>query len=366
MAQWQVWLDDPTGNRLALLDGLLGLSVSMIANDIGAFEVVLPEDFDASLIRLDSLIEFWRAPEGGTFRLVRVGMVRKWVYSEDDDGNEFLIISGPDQMELLNRRIVGYAAGTGPTSKNTEADDLIKAVARENLGSSATAARDLSSFNFTVAPDLSLGPVIERKFAWQTVMTVLQAAADASGQAGTDLYFDLNPVLVSETQLGFDLRTYINQIGMDVSASIFFGKEWGNLANPKLEQDYSEEINYVYVGGQGEGSDRNTLERQDAARIGVSPWNRREVFVDARNETSTAGLTAKGDAALQASRPRLRFSGALLDTEQTRYGIDWQFGDKVTVEYRGFQFGGMIRAVRLELNDDGDETVDCKVETEVS
>lgn len=362
MAQWQVWLDDPVGNRLAVLDELISLSVSMVANDIGAFQVVLPGYFDDSLLHLDSLIEFWRSPEGGTLRLVRVGMVRKWVYTEDDDGNEFLVISGPDQMELLSRRIVGYAAGTATAFKTIPADDFIKAVVRENLGSSAVAGRNLTGLNFTVAPDWSLGVVVERKFAWQNVMTILKAAADASAQGGTDLYFDVVPVLVSETQLGFELRTYTGQIGMDNSASIFFGKEWGNLGSPKLEKDYSEEINYVYVGGQGEGSNRTIVERSDTARIGVSAWNRREAFADARNETTTAGLNAKGDAALQASRPRLRFSGALLDSEQTRYGIDWSFGDKVTVEYRGFQFSGMIRAVRLELSEDGEDTVDCKVE----
>ena len=145
MSAWQVWLDDPTGNRLAMLDQLVNLSVSVVANNIGSFQITLPGSFDDSLIHLDGLIEFWRAPEGGTLRLVRVGMVRKWVYTEDDDGNEFLVISGPDQMELLSRRIVGYASGTATAFKTIPADDFIKAVVRENLGSSAVAGRDRKS-----------------------------------------------------------------------------------------------------------------------------------------------------------------------------------------------------------------------------
>jgi hypothetical protein len=240
---------------------------------------------------------------------------------------------------------------------------MIKAIARENLGSSAyDVNRDLSGLSFTVAPDLSAGASVTKKFSWKNILGILKEIADASWEAGTELYFDVEPMVVSETQIGFELRTYTGQIGMDRSASVFFGKEWGNLASPKLEKDYGEEVNYVYAGGQGEGSDRTIIQALDSPRIGASPWNRREVFADARNETLVAGVTGKAFAALKAGRPRMRFSGSLLDTEQTRYGIDWSFGDKVTVEYRGIQFSGMIRAVRLELNEDGDETVDCKIE----
>ena len=373
MSAWQVWLDDPTGNRLAVLDRMINLSVSVVANNIGSFQITLPGDFDDSLIHLDSLIEFWRAPEGGTLRLVRVGMVRKWVYTEDSNGSEVLIISGPDQTELLSRRIVAYpaepsfATGTKYTYKSGAADDMIKAIVRENLGALvAVAVRNLTSLNFTVALDLTAVATLERRFSWTNVLTVIQEIASASTQStGIGLYFDLVPVMVSSTQLGFELRTYTGQIGMDMSSSVFFGKSWGNLGSPKLEKDYSAEFNYCYVGGQGEEADRSIVEVSDTARIGGSPWNRREIFQDGRNEKTVTGLDALGRKALRANRPVLRLSGALLDTTQTRYGIDWSWGDKVTVEYRGFQFAGMVRAVRFDLADDGQEVIDCKVETEV-
>jgi hypothetical protein len=360
---WQIWLDDPFGNRLALLDGLLSLSVSRVANDIGSWQVALPGDFDKRLIRLDGMVEFWRAAEGGTLRLVRVGFIRKLNSAGDADGNNILVISGPDGVELLNRRISAYAAGTAYVDKSDQADDLIKAIVRENLGSLAvTAARDLSGMNFTVAPDWSLGPTVEKKFSWKNVLGTIKDVADASREAGTELYFDVEPVVISETQIGFELRTYTGQIGMDRTGSAYFGVEWGNLASPKLEQDFETEVNYVYAGGQGEETDRLIVQVSDSARIGASPWNRREAFADARNEDTVNGVTAKGNEVLEAGRPRMRFSGTLLDTEQTRYGIDWDFGDRVTAMYQGLQFDGMIRAVRLELSVDGEETVDCKVE----
>ena len=118
----------------------------------------------------------------------------------------------------------------------------------------------------------------------------------------------------------------------------------------------------MYTGGQGEEAEREIVEVSDAARIGMSPWNRREGFADARNESTTAGVTAKGNEVLAAGRPRLRFSASLKDTELARYGMEWEFGDRVTASYRGRQFDGMIKAVTIGV--DGDESIGARIEVE--
>ena len=63
-SRWEIWLDDPRGNRLALLNGARSFSFTRVANSIGDFSISMPADFDHSLARVDSLIEFWRAPVG--------------------------------------------------------------------------------------------------------------------------------------------------------------------------------------------------------------------------------------------------------------------------------------------------------------
>jgi hypothetical protein len=42
-----------------------------------------------------------------------------------------------------------------------------------------------------------------------------------------------------------------------------------------------DEKTYIYVAGQGEGSDRATAFAQDSTRIGLSPFGRIEGFQDA-------------------------------------------------------------------------------------
>jgi len=365
-SRWEIWLDDPRGNRLALLNGARSFSFTRVANSIGDFSISMPADFDHSLARVDSLIEFWRAPVGGSLKWVGVGLARRFDYS---GWPATLTIGGPDGIDLLNRRIVAYAAGSAQAAKTDYLDDMIKEIITQNLGSGAVAARDLSSLGLSVAADLSAAPSATCGFSWQNVLELCLRLTDASRQAGTELYFDLEPTLISDSQIGFVFRTFTGQRGADHTYPdgrnpILFGPEWGNLENPSLEYIYDEEINYVYAGGQGEEADREIVEVSDSTRIGASVWNRREGFADARNEPTTAGVTTKGNEVLAAGRPRLHFSGDLLDTERARYGVEWEFGDRVSATYLGRQFDGMIRAVSIQMGDGGQETLTARLEVD--
>ena len=53
-----------------------------------------------------------------------------------------------------------------------------------------------------------------------------------------------------------------------------------------------------------------------------------------------------------------------LDTRGTRFGRDWNFGDKVVARYRGFEFDAIIRAVTISVNGQGEETVQARLEWE--
>jgi hypothetical protein len=148
----------------------------------------------------------------------------------------------------------------------------------------------------------------------------------------------------------------------DSKSPVIFSKEWGNLAQPMLRYDYTKEANLVYGGGQGEGEYRTIVEVSDSTRVGSSIWNRREKFADARNETTTDGVTNKAEEVLRENQPLHRFTGRLLDTPQSRYGIDWFFGDKVVISYRDIQFNGVAKALKLKIDKDGYEYLDVKVE----
>lgn len=359
---WQIWLDDPTGYQRHLVDTTGNFELAKALNYPGGFTMQLPKSFDEKLIQVDGIVEFWRSPVPGINKLFDAYFIRKISYAQTDAG-DVIYISGPSLMDILRRRIVAYAAGTAQASQTDQADDLMKSIVKDNLGSDATAARQITGL--TIASDQALGPSLNRSFAWRNLLELFQEIVDGSQQAGTYVYFDVVPV-TALTGITFKFITWINQ-KMDRTASgdaQYFGPDYGNMVNCLLDYDYTEEVNYVYAGGQGEGSDRTIVEVTDTARAALSPYNRCEMFVDARNETSSAAITDKADAEVKNGKPRIKFTGTLLDTNQSRFGIDWDFGDKITCSYRGLTIDGYVKAMTISVDGNGAEYIDAQVEAE--
>ncbi len=105
MAEWEIWLDDAEGLRLEMLDQAAGIQVTRVANGMGSFALVLPGDYDDSLLQVDGMVEFWRRSEGGALSWVSVGIIRQKRYFEINN-TEYVEISGRDHMDYLKRRIV--------------------------------------------------------------------------------------------------------------------------------------------------------------------------------------------------------------------------------------------------------------------
>ena len=307
-----------------------------------------------------------------------MGFLRKWVVTTTEAGESIIYLSGPDQNELLKRRIVAYPSGSEETyaskdaSGNQTADGAMVAIARENLGPDATDTdRDYSANGFDVKWDDNRGPTIQKAFAWKNADRVLSEFGQTARAMGTEIFYGIHPVGVNA-----DGTVVLKFMALDqppggdrswksepLAKSMIFGLRWGNLLNPAIEYDYSNEVNYVYAGGPGEGLERQVVEVEDATRVSTSAWNRREAFADARQAKTTAEITAKANEVLNAGRPRIRFTGTILSTEQTPYG-EWELGSRVTIEYRNLKFNGLVRNVQVSVDSNGRETVFSQVEYE--
>lgn len=361
--RYTLWLDDDRGNHLALLDQFISINYVRVVNGVGAWSISLPGRFDWHLLDVDRRVEIWREVNG-SIRLQTVGLIRKINFEDDETGLTTITISGPDINDLLRRRIVAYYAGSAQAHKSGHGDDVMKSVVRENLGESAAPERRLG-YGFSVQPDLGLGPIIEKSFAWRNVLDALVEIADACRSAGVSVYFDIVPT----SPTTFEFRTFTPYRGNDhsitSSSPVRLGVEFGTLVTPSYNVDHNDEANYIYAGGQGEGSERTIVEVYDTSRIGISIWNRCERFVDARNEKTEEGVRTAANEALDRGLPRRRFSGKIVDAPGCRFGIEWDFGDCLTAVYLGSQYTAMVRAVQVAVSSDGQETVSAWLETEV-
>jgi hypothetical protein len=359
----EIWLDTPTGSRLAHLDKFISAEcIPYIENDYGVIAVELPNDYD-QYIRLDGMVEFWL--DG---YLEAIGFVRKWDFYEDENGVEKTIIVAYTGNYILTSRIVAYAAGTAQASMTDQADDMLKEIVNDNLMSDATGARNIVTLNLTKQANLADGQSITKSFSWRPLLNVCQDIAAASKEAGTAVYFEFVPKLISSETIGFEFQTFTGQRGINHGSTsndpVYFGKNWGNLFVPRLSQDHTEEINFVYAGGQGEGSARNVNEVSDSTRYNMSPWNRREGFADARNESSENGVTAQGYEKLNEGRPDKIFTAEIVSTPAAQYRVHWGFGDIVTAEYRGVIYDARISGGSITVSSTGEVKISGKLKVE--
>lgn len=367
---YMIWLNSPTGEHIAAISEFFNLRAVRTVNDIGALTLTIPAVFGWDVIsgRRDLQLEIWRKTFGGHYSLLTdtVWLVRKMAMERVSGALQYTL-SAVSLTDLLTRRIVYAYTGDGETSKTGSADDMAKAIVRENMGALVTdSARGLSAY-VGVASDLSLAPSIEKKFGYRNVLQVLQEIAQTSTALGTPLFFDIE----AASSNNFNFYTYVNQRGRDRSSttgdnSLVISELTGALVGPTWQEDYMQEITYVYAGGEGNGAARivgmaPSSTSTEYGRQFASPYNRREAWADARNGYATvAACEYEAENVLRAGRPRKTFTGRIIDTPQSIYSLNWNWGDKVTAVFDSLQVDCLINTLDIDATRDR-ETISAQL-----
>ncbi len=354
-AQYSIYLDDAFGTRLADASNFLSLEYSRVVNGVSTLKLTLPGTFNTTyLIIPDGRIEVWRKLESGREYLDTdtIWLIKKITRQITSSGLQTIIVEADTPLSVLREpgRFVNYYAGSnGAAYSGIAADDACKHLARDNIGVSATGSRNISAY-ISVDADLGQGALITKMVAWRDCLKTMQEFADSSAQAGIYVAFDI--VAISAAALVF--RTFVQQRGVDHrfpsgNNPVLISPDLGNMGECALAIDYREEITYVLAGGKGEGFARLTASSQDLVRQGVSPFGLREYFQNATQYDTVSGLSAEADAVLRSGRAKTIFQGKLIDTPDSRYGVDWSWGDYVTAQAFGQTIDCRIDAISVSV-----------------
>lgn len=358
MTTYSVYLNNSAGARLAVLP-FLSLTYRLAVCTVGALEVEVPPDV-LPLLSRDAQIEVWRSVDGGAEYLEgeKKWFIRAWSQSLGLDKR--VTISAVCPNDILRRRIIAYEADTAFSDKSGNADNVLKEYADDNLVT-IDASRDVVGSSgigtlFSIAPDLSQASNISVMAARDNLLETCRKICETSTMDGTYLAFD-----VVWTGFRFELRTYTGQRGVDRRAGVILGTEFGNFADGVYTENYGGEITCVIGGAQGVGSARTIAALSDSTRIAASPFGQIEAFL--QGQASGYDSTSLGDqvsAALRAGRPVRTITGRVTDTPGTKYGRDWGWGDQVTVQVGGVNYGARIDLITVTVTGDED-TIDAGV-----
>jgi len=374
MTRYEIWLTDDFGTRIRLLDDLLGFSATRTVGAIASFSASVPVTFDRNLLKPDRMVQVWRGVGGAKLGLWRTYFLRKWIPSTSRDGTRNLIIFGRDPLDLLRRRIIAYYTDEAQASKTDFADDMMKEVVTEAIADGAAPAPASGTrvwANLSIEANVSAGPTITKAFSWDKLLTtsgggVMPSLAKASHEAGTEIFYDIVPSSVTSSSIAFQFITRTGQPGRDVTdTGLVFSIESGSLQSAQLTIDYSEEENYIYAGGKGATNSRDVQQLYAPLRYSLSQWNRCEGFADARNQGAANGVREAGRAKLIRGRPVRSFSGIPVDTFLARFGVHWNFGDKVRAKFEGEYFDCIVKSVTLSVDEmTGTEKISARLEYE--
>lgn len=343
-----------TGTLQAVVTDYTYLTYTRQVNKVGMLQFALSADHDAVQYLTDkALVEVWRrdATRGVDWHCDYYGMVRTTQYAYPGSGPETYTVWAPSMLSLLGWRIVAWSAGTANRNAFTsaKAETVLNTLVSYNACAAATTAngrlRDGAITGLTVEADGAGGNTVDWNCAYANLLQTCQELCRISGG-------DMD--VVTTAPATWQWRWYAGQLGTDRSATVVLALNLGNMASPTYIDARADERTVAIVGGQGEGSARAT-----AIRTGTNynaSTNNVEEFVDARMETATAGLQAKGDAALDEAEARPTFTCDLIETPSLVYHRDFDLGDLVTARYRTAEETVKIDSVTVSVSADGTET----------
>lgn len=340
-------LKSAAGARLGVLSGdsLLGFTFSKEVDACGAFTLVVSGvNSLVSSFAEGGQVEFWREDlANGITRYKEAEFLVDDLREYEQDGQGLFQASGAGYNAILARRVVAAYAGSAQAEKTGAAESVLKEYVDEQIVSATVAARQVPGL--TVQADAAGGNSVTVYGAWQNLLDVCQTISKVGGG---------DFAVVGTGAATYEFQWYLGQMGTDRRATVVFATNFGNMENPVWEVRRSDTLNSVLVAGQGEESDRLTAWRFTGAPSGVT---RREFFLDARDQSTLAGLNTVGDAKLNESRMSAYFDFNAMQIPSLMYGRDYFLGDLVTARYLTHEEDRKIVRVEVSMTRGSPETL---------
>ncbi len=217
-------------------------------------------------------------------------------------GAETLAVTAKGLAFILSRDVIQPPSGQEFFSLSGPAETVMKTYVAHVFGSA-----------IDIAPDLGRGMDVSHQACYDNLLAKVQEIAVESG-LGFTVYTKSNG------KFEFEVLE-----GVDRTNAVKFSPEMGNIETQDYEENDESYRNVAIVAGKGEGAARPVVTVGTATGL-----NRRAVYVDARDLTTTEDLTKRGQQELEKYALSQSFDNKIIDMDGQRFGEDWNVGDAVT------------------------------------
>ena len=339
-----VWkMDGNTYLKTAVIDYATSVIWVSRYRECGEFEIYIPASKElVSLFQGDVI---FTRDDNET-----IMVLEKFKLTTDEETGDFLILSGRSLESIFERRVV---------SKQTNLDGTLGAGISQLLEKNCISP--IKGDSDRTIPQLRVNNLseftenLEKQITGDTLLSVFTDIC-TSFDCGFKLTCDESP-----NRFRFTLYR-----GRDMTATVIFSPQFGNLSKSEFTFDYSNYFNYIYTAGEGEGKDRVIIgyESDDVEFSTLNGLNRREYWLDERNCSSNsdhpqsdtfyfAALQSKGREKCKELRPVVQYTGEVVDNGMYKYHVDYDLGDTVLIEN---EYGIQATATIIEVTEVEDES----------
>lgn len=337
------------------------------AREIGTFTINAMLDKE-NLYLMDKTKNYYVILDDDVF-----GVIESVKRESDSETSKVFVIKGSLALKLLEYRVIkGQVTFKGKSYKYIE--ELVK----QNLIMSDDSNRNIAlAVEFEDEERLKqVCSIIDKQVTGGSLWDEISEVAEAD-----KLRIILRPNVVvvnTEYHQNIDGWTLIIGAGEDRTrhrannavSSVMFSQSLSNIANTDYIVDRSKLRNTVYIAGEGEGADRkwyNIDVNSDITFGARTGWNRRELWVDARDiqsEQDSKKITdaeyeelmkQRADEKAKDNDLSEEYTATVTDiTKQYTYKKDYNIGDFVTIvdEELGMEFDAQITNVIVTRQDD--------------
>ena len=337
------------------------------AREIGTFTINAMLDKE-NLYLMDKTKNYYVILDDDVF-----GVIESVKRESDSETSKVFAIKGSLALKLLEYRVIkGQVTFKGKSYKYIE--ELVK----QNLIMSDDSNRNIAlAVEFEDEERLKqVCSIIDKQVTGGSLWDEISEVAEAD-----KLRIILRPNVVvvnTEHPKNIDGWTLIIGAGEDRTrhrannavSSVMFSQSLSNIANTDYIVDRSKLRNTVYIAGEGEGTDRkwyNIDVNSDVTFGDRKGWNRRELWVDARDVQSEQDNVTLTDAEYEELMKQRadekakdndlseEYTATVTDiTKQYTYKKDYNIGDFVTIadEELGMEFDAQITNVIVTRQDD--------------
>jgi hypothetical protein len=345
-----------------LITDYRNLDATRVISGIGALSLTLSEDQTADIpFQADTRLALILSGDDNSYsNIFGTYLLGGWEWQTL--GHEhYVTLKALCANSLLSRRIVAYAAGSAQAQKTGAADDLMRAVVRENLGSSAGTGRNISAYGLSVEADLSLASSITMAFAWRNVYDVINdLVSSAYQQNGDRLLWDTRPDSDGWSVVFAVRKDFFRDRRMSSPYALWLSADNDTLESVVESYDRRDAYNIVYAGGQGTGSNRVIVTASDSAEMAKSVIARSESFYDGSQYSDLTSLTAAANGRLQYGKPKTAVKAKLNEGYLIHYGRDIMIGDALTIKARA-EYDMVLKSAHL-TSSEGVTDIDLTLE----